>query len=68
MNSTDWREIPRKLKEAGFNFSYEPVCYDPVPLWRAKAHRDEHEWSATGACICEAFVALEKELGTSSEH
>jgi hypothetical protein len=56
------------LMEAGFEVSYSPVCYEPAMLWSAKASRDEREWSATGACIRDAFIALEKEMTGTCEH
>ncbi len=55
------------LREAGFEISYSPLCYEPTMLWCAKASRDEREWSATGACISEAFLALEAEMTAGGE-
>ena len=62
MKTTDWNEIPLKLKAAGFTVIYERISYDLWnPLWRANAQRGGKEWNTLGKSLEAALVALEKQ-------
>jgi hypothetical protein len=62
MNTTDWTSIPLKLKAAGFTVSYDRISYEPTnPLWRAKAQRDDQEWTTLERDLESALTALERQ-------
>jgi len=62
MNEADWKEIPLKMREAGFALSYERISYSQWnPLWRAAAHRAGREWIALGRDLEAALVELERQ-------
>jgi len=68
MNETDWKDIPARLRKAGFNVSYARISYAADnPLWRATALRNRAEWSGAGGDLRAALVELERHTREKSQ-